>query len=161
MEITKSFEQVSKSGKTVKVSAKIIREIVDSVDYSDGWNLKNGKETVEIIEITVTVDGKIAAIGNEVSKIERITYGKSYDSLVSKGIYGRIGDMYITEETYNKIVALLDEIKEEMVTPEFDAMKNDENKRIEIDEFETEPAHGVNGYCRKCHSYCDGDCEEN
>lgn len=26
---------------------------------------------------------------------------------------------------------------------------------------ETEPAHGHNGYCRKCHSYCYGDCEAN
>lgn len=24
-----------------------------------------------------------------------------------------------------------------------------------------EPAHGQNGYCRKCHSYCWGDCEAN
>lgn len=24
-----------------------------------------------------------------------------------------------------------------------------------------EPQHGQNGYCRKCHSYCYGDCEAN
>lgn len=24
-----------------------------------------------------------------------------------------------------------------------------------------EPEHGENGYCRKCHSYCFGDCEAN
>jgi len=24
-----------------------------------------------------------------------------------------------------------------------------------------EPKHGENGYCRKCHSYCYGDCEAN
>jgi len=28
------------------------------------------------------------------------------------------------------------------------------------DEYtDPEPAHGQNGYCRKCHSYCWGDCE--
>lgn len=26
---------------------------------------------------------------------------------------------------------------------------------------EDEPEHGKNGYCRKCHSYCYGDCEAN
>ena len=26
---------------------------------------------------------------------------------------------------------------------------------------DTEPIHGVNGYCRKCHSYCYGDCDAN
>jgi hypothetical protein len=28
-------------------------------------------------------------------------------------------------------------------------------------EPEPEPEHGINGYCRKCHSYCYGDCTAN
>ncbi len=30
------------------------------------------------------------------------------------------------------------------------------SRKIEI--IDDEPKHGVNGYCRKCHSYCYGDC---
>jgi len=34
--------------------------------------------------------------------------------------------------------------------------------RIEADyDYESEPRHGKNGYCRKCHSYCYGDCKAN
>lgn len=37
-----------------------------------------------------------------------------------------------------------------------------EAARIEELEFAaSEPKHGENGYCRKCHSYCWGDCEAN
>lgn len=31
----------------------------------------------------------------------------------------------------------------------------------ELDAQMSEPKHGENGYCRKCHSYCYGDCEAN
>lgn len=37
-----------------------------------------------------------------------------------------------------------------------------ENKKVEylpIDDTDPEPKHGENGYCRKCHTYCYGDCE--
>lgn len=35
-------------------------------------------------------------------------------------------------------------------------------KQPETDEdYDYEPEHGVDGYCRKCHSYCYGDCEAN
>ena len=35
------------------------------------------------------------------------------------------------------------------------------DKIAELTEREFEPEHGVNGYCRKCHSYCYSDCEAN
>lgn len=39
----------------------------------------------------------------------------------------------------------------------------EETARIEkLEEYnESEPEHGISGYCRKCHSYCWGDCEAN
>ena len=30
-----------------------------------------------------------------------------------------------------------------------------------VEQPDTEPPHGQNGYCRKCHSYCYGDCKAN
>jgi hypothetical protein len=30
-----------------------------------------------------------------------------------------------------------------------------------VAQSDTEPQHGHNGYCRKCHSYCYGDCQAN
>lgn len=32
-------------------------------------------------------------------------------------------------------------------------------RKVEV--CDDEPRHGVNGYCRKCHSYCYGDCGAN
>lgn len=32
---------------------------------------------------------------------------------------------------------------------------------VEQSDTDTEPRHGQNGYCRKCHSYCYGDCQAN
>lgn len=36
-----------------------------------------------------------------------------------------------------------------------------ERKPITIARPDDEPQHGENGYCRKCHSYCYGDCQAN
>lgn len=34
--------------------------------------------------------------------------------------------------------------------------------RVEANyDIDPEPRHGQNGYCRKCHSYCYGDCQAN
>ena len=42
---------------------------------------------------------------------------------------------------------------------------NEQNQKKSVSSIDnyidTEPKHGINGYCRKCHSYCYGDCEAN
>jgi hypothetical protein len=44
---------------------------------------------------------------------------------------------------------------------ELETLKNQKPPRRDEDYAEPEPKHGVNGYCRKCHSYCYGDCDAN
>lgn len=67
----------------------------------------------------------------------------------------------VTGETKEKAKAFwraLESLKEKPA-PLF---TGEEMARIEKIEFAmTEPKHGENGYCRKCHSYCWGDCEAN
>ncbi|RJO64971.1 MAG: hypothetical protein C4540_02445 [Candidatus Omnitrophota bacterium] len=42
------------------------------------------------------------------------------------------------------------------------ALQEQKPPRIEEDyDYDLEPKHGQNGYCRKCGSYCYGDCEAN
>jgi hypothetical protein len=40
---------------------------------------------------------------------------------------------------------------------ELRALQKQKPPKVEV--ADTEPAHGQNGYCRKCHSYCYGDCQ--
>lgn len=41
-------------------------------------------------------------------------------------------------------------------------LQNQKHPLVEEDyDYEPEPKDGVNGYCRKCHSYCYGDCKAN
>lgn len=40
---------------------------------------------------------------------------------------------------------------------ELQKLQDQKPPRVEVD-FDPEPRHGENGYCRKCHSYCYGDC---
>ena len=53
------------------------------------------------------------------------------------------------------------EIREAAVAfwAELAELQKQKPQRIELPD--PEPKHGVNGYCRKCHSYCYGDCQSN
>ena len=67
----------------------------------------------------------------------------------------------ITGETREKVMAFwraMEGLKENPAP----LYTGEESAKIEKMDFEmTEPKHGKNGYCRKCHSYCWGDCEAN
>src|SRR4030042_2910097 len=47
------------------------------------------------------------------------------------------------------------------VTEFWAALEALQNEKSETSSYDVEPEHGENGYCRKCHSYCYGDCEVN
>lgn len=44
---------------------------------------------------------------------------------------------------------------------ELENLQKQKPPRVAEEYDDPEPEHGVNGYCRKCHSYCYGDCEAN
>jgi len=44
---------------------------------------------------------------------------------------------------------------------ELHALQEQKPALADVVETDPEPQHGQNGYCRKCHSYCYGDCEAN
>ncbi len=66
----------------------------------------------------------------------------------------------VTGETREKAMAFwraLESLKKAPAAPVYTAGETARMERLELEM--TEPVHGVNGYCRKCHSYCWGDCE--
>lgn len=57
-----------------------------------------------------------------------------------------------------------DDIKQEAITfwSELATLQSQKPpKKASTHKIEEEPKHGENGYCRKCHSYCYGDCDAN
>jgi len=67
----------------------------------------------------------------------------------------------VTGETREKAMAFWRALESLKETPA-PLFTGKEVARIEEIEFEmSEPKHGEHGYCRKCHSYCWGDCEAN
>lgn len=56
----------------------------------------------------------------------------------------------VTGETREAAIKFWDTLRE---------MQKQKPQTAKIDYVDDEPKHGQNGYCRKCHSYCWGDCE--
>jgi len=139
------------------------RETQDKIWYADGANLRTGRENVDITEIVVrNKDGKQLTKSLHVPQELTPQFYKNYQELVSKGAYARLGDAYIGQESFQKVMAALAELDAELgQSDEFAAITKAEAaaEAAETAAYIPEPKHGENGYCRKCHSYCYGDCE--
>jgi hypothetical protein len=97
--------------------------------------------------------------------------GTSGGELLHKPTGRRIYQMYwldgqgkmaekVTGEIRDQAVAFWNELHALQENP--DLYTGAEAAQIEnLDFAASEPKHGENGYCRKCHSYCWGDCEAN
>lgn len=168
MTITKTLTLES-NGKTIEIKIERTKGLVDNIAYADGWNVNLGKKTVDATYIRVFVDGKCKTISYSAPHIiTKDSYRESYDMLKAKGVYARVGDMYLTEVFYNKIMDLIAEIDSELeVTQEFIDVKakEDAKKAAEIAREEkaaAEYARAIkNGMCPKCGTWCYGDCEAN
>jgi hypothetical protein len=142
----------------------------DNIGYADGWNVNLGKETVDRLEITLYVKGNVATRDNHAPHIvTREAYSvKGYEAIKAAGGYARLGDAYINEENYNRVMAAITEVEVEAAgDAEFAQIKAEEQDR---DAREESAAQAIeeqcrrdikNGLCPKCGTWCYGDCEAN
>lgn len=166
MTISKTLK-IESNGRTIEIKIERTKEVQDNIAYADGWNVNLGKETVDSIYIQVYVDGKCHSSDyNAPHIITEQSYGKSYKDLKSKGVCGRVANVYLTEENYNKVMALIAEIEAELeTTEEFETVKAQEvAKEARKEAAYTAEAEAYerdikNGMCPKCGTWCYGDCE--
>jgi len=92
-------------------------------------------------EITVTeIDGYFESVDDQ-----HIDIGAEYRVAVVHGMWCGSATRYIYKGIHRPVAR----------KPSTSVLVDDGNIHY------GEPTHGVNGYCRRCHSYCWGDCEAN
>ncbi len=158
---------IESNGRKIEIKIERTKEVQDNISYSDGWDINLGKKTVDNLYILVYVDGKCKTTDyNAPHVITELGYHSSYKELVSKGVYARVGDVYLTEVNYNKIMEAIAESEAEMEMPEeFEQIKAQEIAK-EVKKEAAEKAASEHyqklldsGMCPKCGTWCYGDCE--
>ena len=120
---------------------------VDKISYADGYNIVVGKEA-EIIDIAiVTVNGK----------------EKTSGKIINMGGYFNIGSVnFKTLEFVQEIRSLKEEVQSNVakLDCEIKAEKEEEIKKANFMKAEEKYENLVkNGLCKKCGTFCYGDCE--
>lgn len=162
--VTKSVTFESK-GRTVEFKVERTKGVQDNISYADGWNISLGKETVDSIYIELIIDGKSQTTSYSApSALATDSY--NYEELKAKGAYGTLGNAYLSEINYNRLVDLIEEAEAELgETEEYKAVKaveaaKEENKiaseKAAIEQYQKLIDSGM---CPKCESWCYGDCE--
>ena len=166
MEATRTVKWETKNGKTATVEITKTRTVRDNISYADGWNVNLGKETVDLLEIRLRLDGKqVARDSQPPHVVTRTAYFSGYDKIRAAGGYARLGDAYISEDAYTAVMAAIAEADAEAAgTEEYAAVKAEElakeaRKGAKLQAQAEEYARLVkSGLCPKCQSWCDGDC---
>ena len=166
MKVTKTLT-IQSNGRTIEFEVERTKKVEDNISYADGWNINLGKKTVDSIYIKVIADGACKTIAHNVPHvIDEINYRGSYKDLKSKGVYARVGDAYLTEINYNKLMAFIAKIEAEFEdSEEFEAVKSQEvakEAKKEAAEKARAEHYGElikSGMCPKCGTWCYGDCE--
>jgi hypothetical protein len=168
MTITKTLT-IESNGRQIVFEVERTKKVTDNISYSDGWNINLGKQTIDSTYIRIIIDG-VCKVSTSTAPhvITEQAYRGSYKSLIAKGVYGRVGDAYLTEVNYNKLMDLIVEAEAELeTTEEFAAVKAKEDAeeaaKIAKAEKEVEHYHKMldAGMCPKCGTWCYGDCEAN
>lgn len=167
MKVTKTVRWTTKDGRPVEVIIEKTKEVRDRIAYADGWNVPLGKETVDLLDIEIRVAGNHQSRTSQPPHIvTKASYGRHYNQLVSKGVYARLGDVYINEVNYNLIMTMLDNIDAELTeTAEYTEVKAAEKAKEAAETKKLEDAATEyqrlldSGMCPKCQSWCYGDCE--
>jgi hypothetical protein len=167
--IRKTASHLTQKGNHVDVRIERSRGVRDKVANLDGDIVNLGKETYDRLNIEIWVDGVNRCRTNQgPNVITEQLYRGSYKKLKDKGVFARIGDIYIAEELYNVIMGLLAEIEAELTTtPEYEEVKAQETAKEEqkkensLKRAEEHERRIKNGLCPKCGTYCYGDCGAN
>jgi hypothetical protein len=160
----------SKTGKVVRVEIEMGKSVVDKIADLDGQLINLGKKTEDFLCIMFYADDKLITRDYSYpSVVTKASYGdKHYNDLVSKGVYARLGDAYISEELYSIVITTLDNLYAEFdVDAEYEQVKNTEIKKELAEQSADLKAFGEyeqqvkQGLCIKCGTYCYGDCTAN
>jgi hypothetical protein len=167
--IRKTASHLTQKGSHVDVKIERTRGVRGKVANLDGDRVNLGKETYDRLNIELWIDGVNRCRTNqEPSIVTEAGYGNDYKTLKAKGVFARIGDIYIAEELYNVIMGLLAEIEAELTTtPEYEEVKaqeiakEEQKKENSLKRAKEHERRIKNGLCPKCGTYCYGDCGAN
>lgn len=163
----KTLTWTTKTGKNIEVKIDITREVVDNTANLDGDIVNLGRKTQEITCIEVFADGKFLTRSLHDPEVIDAKFYRNYSQLRAAGAYARLGDTYISEAQYNRVMEAITEINMEIAAaqaPEFAEIKAREIARKQAREAANKAAAAEyaqavkNGLCPKCGTYCYGDC---
>ena len=168
MEATKMVTWKTKDGKEVEIEITKTREVQDKTSNLDGDIVKLGKETVDSLYIEVRVNGAYKTRSCNEPDVVTPKFYRNYEQIKAAGAYARLGDVFISEEQYNMIIAVITELEAEVTgNQEFAKVKAQEEAR-EVKRIAAEKAEAAqytqlkkSGLCPKCGTWCYGDCEAN
>ena len=144
--ITAKAEFKTSKGASVVVTAELI---LKETLYADGDNA-----TVDCCKMGL-IKANIDGFPQQVGFTEFADTIKHPDGWT---IHAAIGKLGLTLENLTKVKSAISELKQH---PTWSAKQTKiEKNRREIDKMET-ARNNHPGYCRKCRSYCYGDCEAN
>ena len=164
--MTKTTSWTTERGNKMTASVTISKDVVENIVNLDGDIVNLGSKTVDTLNVTVSVNGSQKCSADSLPHIiTKEWYSIDYDRLTEKGIYARVGDMYLTQDQYNQIMDLVKKIKEEItITAEYTETKAIEAKATQrqleedIATVKADARDLKNGLCPKCGTYCYGDC---
>jgi hypothetical protein len=146
-----------------KIEITLTREVRDKVSWSDGWEIPMGREINEVYNIKIFAK-KSGLTFTDHGKPGQYGFFTYQTSGKAAGRYLIAENVYVDKVVYDAAMALIAELDAELPKSEEQvAIETAERVRLKrsVAYTDTEPKHGENGYCRKCHSYCYGDCEAN
>ena len=164
--MTKTTSWTTARGSKMTASVTISKDVVENIVNLDGDIVNLGSKTVDTLNVTVSVNGFQKCSDDSLPHIiTKEWYRVDYDRLTEKGIYARVGDMYLTQDQYNQIMDLANKINEEItITAEYTETKETEAKATQrqleedIATVNADARDRKNGLCPKCGTYCYGDC---
>ena len=164
--MSKTTSWTTERGNKMTASVTISKDVVENIVNLDGDIVNLGSKTVDTLNVTVSVNGSQKCSTDSLpTPITKKAYRYDYDRLTEKGIYARVGDMYLTQAQYDAIMDLVNKINDEItITTEYTETKEIEAKATQQqleEDIATEKAYQLdlkNGLCPKCGTYCYGDC---
>ena len=164
--MTKTTSWTTARGNKMTASVTISKDVVENIVNLDGDIVNLGSKTVDTLNVTVSVNGSQKCSADSLPHIiTKEWYRYDYERMAAKGIYARVGDVYLTKAQYDAIMALVNTINDEItITTEYTEAKAIEAKATQRqleDDIATVKADArdlKNGLCPKCGTYCYGDC---